>query len=95
MVSSGTVLKRRKSSIQLHSVTPALNDQHSFDVGPDMLDDVTIVFTVFSRNGQGHRMMLGKTNVGSAAYTTGVGLEHWEATISKPEVSVFRWHMLF
>ncbi len=97
LIRNDEVLKRRRSTLQRCSdeTDPIFHfhEEYIFTLdSTEMLDDITITFTVICRNVQGHSTVLGKVNVGSVTYAERKGLYHWQKMIEVPNECLSEWH---
>ena len=90
---SEKTVKTRKTSIRKNTIDPVFNETLSFNLTPDMLDDCSLVVTVWDYNSKSRddtvgRIVLGKNPSGQEEKN------HWSSMLYCPRSAVAHWHML-
>ena len=86
-------IKTRKTSIRKNTIDPVFNETLSFKLTPDVLDECSLVVTMWdynckSRDDMVGRIVLGRNPSGQEEKN------HWSSMLYCPRSSVAHWHTL-
>ena len=94
LISENKVMSRRKTPMAVVADKIKFYDVQKFSLQILMLENVTLVFTLYVRDSKGMSTMIGRTNVGSITYSSGTGLSHWNDMMTSTSTATEMWHDL-
>ncbi|KAI8494949.1 Synaptotagmin-17 [Branchiostoma belcheri] len=93
MVVGTRLIKSKKTSCKKNTIDPVFNESVSFNVTPDVLDDVSLVITVWDYNCKSRDDFVGRFVLGR--HPTGAQeTAHWERLQASHRSPVAQWHTL-
>ncbi|XP_078611607.1 synaptotagmin-17-like [Branchiostoma floridae x Branchiostoma japonicum] len=93
MVVGTRLVKSKKTSCKKNTIDPVFNESVSFNVTPDVLDDVSLVVTVWDYNCKSRDDFVGRFVLGR--HPTGAQeTAHWERLQASHRSPVAQWHTL-
>lgn len=87
-------MSRRKTPLVAIAEKAKFYDVQKFSLQILMLENVTLVFTLYVRDVKGISTMVGRTSVGSITYSSGSGLAHWNDMLTSTSTATEMWHDL-
>ncbi|XP_063800749.1 synaptotagmin-1-like [Pseudophryne corroboree] len=84
--------KRKKTGVKKNTLNPYFNEQFTFDVTLEQIQNVDLIISVWDHDKVNKNEQIGKVHLGCRA--SGNALRHWSDMLAHPRRPVAQWHSL-
>lgn len=84
--------KRKKSHVKKNTLNPYFNEEFTFDVTLEQIQNVDLIISVWDHDKVNKNEQIGKVFLGCRA--SGNALRHWSDMLSHPRRPIAQWHTL-
>ncbi|KAM9302089.1 synaptotagmin-8 [Gastrophryne carolinensis] len=84
--------KRKKTGIKKHTLNPYFNEEFTFDVTLEQIQNVDLIISVWDHDKVTKNEQIGKIFLGCRA--SGNALQHWSDMLAHPRRPIAQWHKL-
>ncbi|XP_075044004.1 synaptotagmin-8 [Mixophyes fleayi] len=84
--------KRKKTGVKKNTLNPYFNEQFTFDVTLEQIQNVDLIISVWDHDKVNKNEQIGKVLLGCRA--SGNALRHWSDMLAHPRRPVAQWHSL-